>query len=96
MIEGVCTTCNLHPLSHAHILNLVLVDSLKTIPGATQFFALVESLYVFLATTKVRVIFLQKQKELHPDKPTQKLQRLSDARWACRYSIFSKFHVLHI
>ena len=55
---------------HAHILNLVLVDSVKAIPGATQFFTLVESLYVFLATTKVHVIFLQKQKELHPDKPT--------------------------
>jgi len=71
---------------HAHILNLVLVDSVKAIPGATQFFALVESLYVFLATTKVHVIFLQKQKELHPDKPTRELQRLSDTRWACRYS----------
>ena len=39
-----------------------------------------------LSTTKVHVIFLQKQKELHPHKQTRELQRLSDTRWACRYS----------
>ena len=71
---------------HAHILNLVLVDSVKAVPDATQFFALLESLYVFLSTTKAHVIFLRKQKELHPDKQTRELQRLSDTRWACRYS----------
>ena len=59
---------------HAHILNLVLVDSVKAVPDATQCFALVESLYVFLSTTKVHVIFLQKQKELHPHKQTRELQ----------------------
>ena len=32
---------------HAHVLNLVLVDSVKAVPDATQFFALLESLYVF-------------------------------------------------
>ena len=71
---------------HAHILNLVLVDSVKAVPEAAQFFALIESLYVFLSTTKAHVIFLQKQKELHPHKQTRELQRLSDTRWACRYS----------
>lgn len=70
---------------HAHILNLVLVDSVKAVPDATQFFALIESLYVFLSTTKVHVIFLQKQKELYPHKQTRELKRLSDTRWACRY-----------
>ena len=71
---------------HAHVLNLVLVDSVKAVPDATQFFALLESLYVFLSTTKAHVIFLQKQKELHPDKQPRELQRLSDTRWACRYN----------
>ena len=71
---------------YAHILNLVLVDSVKAVSDATQFFALVESLYVFLSTTRVHVVFLQKQKELHAHKQTQELQRLSDTRWACRYS----------
>ena len=51
---------------HAHILNLVLVDSVKAVPDATQYFALVESLYAFLYTTKVHVIFLQKAKGTAP------------------------------
>ena len=71
---------------HAHVLNLVLVDSVKAVPDATLFFALLESLYVFLSTTKAHVIFLQKQKELHPDTQPRELQRLSDTRWACRYN----------
>ena len=33
---------------HAHILNLVLVDSVKAVPDATQFFALLESLCFFI------------------------------------------------
>lgn len=70
----------------AHVLNLVLVDSVKAVPDATQFFALLESLYVFLSTTKAHVIFQQKQKEMHPDKQPRELQRLSDTRWACRYN----------
>ena len=40
----------------------------------------------FLSTTKVHVIFLQKQKEPHPHKQTRELQQLSDTHWACRYS----------
>ena len=71
---------------HAHVLNLVLVDSVKAVPDATQFFALLESLYVFLSATKAHVIFLLKQKELHPDKQPRELQRLLDTRWACRYN----------
>ena len=71
---------------YAHVLNLVLVDSVKAIPDATQFFALLETLYVFLSTTKSHVLFLEKQKKLHPEKQTRELQRLSDTRWSCRYS----------
>lgn len=71
---------------HAHILNLVLVDSVKAIPEATQFFALLESLYVFMSTTKAHAVFLQKQRDLHPEKQTRELKRLSDTRWACRHA----------
>ena len=52
---------------------------------ASEFFALVESLYVFLSSTKAHVIFVHKQAELHPDKAKRELVRLSDTRWACRY-----------
>ena len=65
----------------AHVLNLVLVDCAKNISRAAEFFALLESLYVFLSSTKAHVIFVRKQHELHPKR---ELVRLSDTRWACR------------
>ena len=49
------------------------------------FFLSFESLYAFISTTKSHVVFLEKQKELHPGKQPRELQRLSDTRWACRY-----------
>ncbi len=52
---------------YAHTLNLVLVDSVKMVPYAAEFFCLLEILYVFVSTTKVYAFFMQKQKELFPD-----------------------------
>lgn len=71
---------------HAHILNLVLVDSVKSVQPAFEFFALLQALYVFVATSKVHVIFVEKQKEVHPGKQPLELQKLSDTRWVCRYA----------
>ena len=71
---------------YAHILNLVLVDSCKSIPAAADFFLLIEALYVFMSASKPHVVFAEKQKLLHPDKQPLALQKLSDMRWACRYS----------
>ena len=70
---------------YAHTLNLILVDSVKMVPYATEFFSLLESLYVFISTTKAHAVFMQKQQELHRDKQPLRLQKLSDTRWACRY-----------
>ena len=70
---------------YAHTLNLVLVDSVKMVPYATEFFSLLEVLYVFVSTTKAHAVFMRKQQELHPDKQPLQLQKLSDTRWACRY-----------
>ena len=70
----------------AHCLNLVLVDCVKSIPQASEFFACLQSLYVFMTASKAHVLFIQKQSELHPDKQPRELQRLSDTRWACRYA----------
>ena len=70
---------------YTHTLNLVLVDSVKMVPYATEFFSLLEILYVFVSTTKAHAVFMQKQQELHPDKQPIRLQKLSDTRWACRY-----------
>ena len=43
----------------AHVLSLVLVDCAKNVTCASVqvFFALLESLYVFLSSTKAHVIF---------------------------------------
>jgi len=37
---------------YAHCLNLVLMDSTKSIPQASEFFALLELLYGFMSTNK--------------------------------------------
>ena len=53
---------------NAHCLNLCLVDSAKAVRGASEFFGLLETLYVFLSTSKCHVIFMEQQTQLHPDK----------------------------
>ena len=69
---------------HAHVLNLVLVDCVKNNSFASEFFSLLDVLYVFPSSSKAHVIFIEKQKQLYPGKPTKELKRLSDTRWACR------------
>ena len=69
---------------NAHCLNLCLVDCAKAIREASDFFASLETLYVFLSSSKCHSIFMQQQKEIYPDKQPRQLQRLSDTRWACR------------
>ena len=59
---------------HAHILNLVLIDSVKSVQAASEYFASLEALYVFISTSKVHVIFVEKQQQLHPDKQSLELQ----------------------
>ena len=71
---------------YAHILNLVLVDSCRSVSSASEFFALLEALYVFMASSKAHVVFVEVQKKQHPDKQPFELQKLSDTRWACRYA----------
>ena len=71
---------------NAHCLNLCLVDCVKASSKATEFFISLETLYVFIFSTKCHALFMDKQKELRPDKQQRELQssRLSDTRWACR------------
>ena len=70
---------------YAHCLNLALVDSTKHVSDAADFFALMETLYVFISSAKVHAVYTHQQSVLHPSKPIHQLQRLSDTRWACRY-----------
>ena len=55
----------------AHCLNLVLVDCVKNNTQASEFFSLVQSLYVFMSSSKAHVIFLEMQTKLHPEKQTR-------------------------
>ena len=70
---------------YAHCLNLVLVDSTRNVREASEFFALMETLYVFISTTKAHAIYVVQQSMLYPNKPVCQLQCLSDTRWACRF-----------
>ena len=45
---------------YAHSFNLVLVDSTRSISEASNFFSLMETLYVFLSQSITYAIFLQK------------------------------------
>ena len=73
---------------HAHILNFFgsKSNSVKSVQAASEFFILLETLYVFMSTSKAHVIFMAKQHQLHPDKQPLELQKLSDTRWVCRYA----------
>ena len=69
----------------AHRLNLALVDTVKSIPVAEDFFALLQTLYVFISASKAHEIFLSKQTELG-QKQEIRLKRLCETRWACRHT----------
>ena len=69
---------------NAHCLNLCLVDSVKVVKYAGDFFALLESLYVFISSSKCHAMFICHQQAIYTDKQVRQLQRLSDTRWACR------------
>lgn len=71
---------------NAHCFNLCLVDSVKAVRTAGEFFSLLETLYVFLSSSKCHVIFIEQQTRLHPEKQHRQLQKLSDTRWACRHN----------
>jgi hypothetical protein len=53
--------CALYIHCHAHRLNLVIVDVAHEVKCASEFFALVESLYVFLTRHKVHEVFVSLQ-----------------------------------
>ena len=71
---------------HAHVLNLVLVNSVKSVPVAAEFFVLMEAIYVFFSASKAHDVFIDKQKHQYPHKQPMELQKLSDTRWVCRYA----------
>ena len=56
---------------YAHCLNLVLVDATRRVSDAADFFAVMETIYVFLSSAKAHTIYHQQQAALHPGKPVR-------------------------
>ena len=69
---------------HAHQLNLALVDCCRSLSYASDFFSLLESLYVYMSSSVPHSILLKKQKELKLREI--ELVKLSDTRWTCRHA----------
>ena len=81
---------------HAHQVNLVLVDACRKLSHASEFFSLLENLYVFISSSVPHSLFVTKQKEL--GQRVVELKQLSETRWSCRYSsiksVLSSFSAL--
>ena len=77
---------------HAHRLNLALVDCAKAVPQAAEFFVLLEQLYVFASGSFVHARWVEIQRQLYPGAAVRELPRLSDTRWACRYTACKAVH----
>ena len=45
------------------VLNLALIDSCQSVFAASEFFALLEALYVFMATSKGHVVLIETKKK---------------------------------
>ena len=72
-------------------MNLVLVDSIRGIPIAQDFFSLLEAAYVFLSSGKFYALFEKVQAEQRPEKQPRRLKRLIETRWACRFEAIKTF-----
>ena len=65
----------------AHNLNLVLINACSDTPHVLNFFSTLQSLHTFFSgSTLQHSKYLDKQRDLHPNDTTHKLQSLSDTR----------------
>ena len=65
----------LHVHCHAHRLNLALVDSVKSVPQASEFFSLLEKLNVFVSGSVVHARWIEIQRDLFKGEKPRELQR---------------------
>ena len=52
---------------------------------ASEFFVLLERLYVFVSGSFIHDLWLKTQIDMYPGEIPKELQMPSDTRWACRY-----------
>lgn len=69
---------------YAHRLNLVVVDSCKSVKFAADFFAILQRLYVFLSGSYVHPKWLNLQQQLYPNERAIELKTLSQTRWSAQ------------
>lgn len=69
---------------YAHRLNLVIVDSCKSVKFAADFFSILQRLYIFMSSSYVHPKWLCLQKQLHPDERAVELKALSQTRWSAQ------------
>ncbi len=84
---SMCPQCRSRPHCHAHRLNLTLVDCVRNIQPAAEFFEIVQMLYNFFSGSVVHDLFKKKHKELEPSEQPVELKKLSETRWACQQSV---------
>ena len=60
------------------LLNLVLVDVVKSVAVASEYFVLLERHYVFVSGSSVHDMWLKIQKDMHPGEIPKELKKLSD------------------
>ena len=85
---------------YAHVLNLVIVDTMNNNPIAKDFFGTLQNLYVFIETcSKRHAVYLEQQRKVNQASGEEEerkreyvLKKLSDTRWACRADSIKAFH----
>lgn len=70
--------------SYAHRLNPVIVDSCKAVKFMTDFFDVLQRMYIFVSGSYVHPNWLELQKQMHPKETTIELKSFSETRWSAQ------------
>ena len=62
-----------------------IVDCVKSVPLACEFFALLQAVYVFVSCSKVNIVYEKAQAHHRPGKQLRRLKRLIETCWSCNY-----------
>lgn len=77
-----------------HVLNLCLVDTVRSVRSASMFFELLQSLYTFVSGSAIHAKFIEVQSKLG-HRRIMHLKKQCETRWACGASsieaVFSRF-----
>ena len=83
---------------YAHVLDLVIVDTMSHNKIARDFFGTLQNLYVFIQSCPKRhCVYVRNQRETNShaegrEKREYTLKKLSDSRWACRADSITAIH----